>query len=133
MFKPDFNDIQYSHQKLCSVGDRIRSRREALGMTQEELAQKLGYKSRSSVNKVEKSRELSNKKVLQYANALHTTPGALMGWDLSESSDSHVVLDNNDELLIEIVSDLDNHSKQRVIAYAKKIKELHDMDKHVDK
>lgn len=35
------------------VGNIIRQRRIELGMTQDELAQKLGYKSRSSINKIE--------------------------------------------------------------------------------
>lgn len=35
------------------LGQRIKARREALGMTQEELADLLGYKSRSSLNKIE--------------------------------------------------------------------------------
>ena len=47
-----------------NIGERIRKCRENLDMTQEELALKLGYKSRSSVNKVENSRELSIKKRL---------------------------------------------------------------------
>ncbi len=64
-----------------TIGDRIKQRREQLGMTQEELAKKLGYASRSSVNKVEKSRELSNKKVKLYSDALKCTPAYLMGWD----------------------------------------------------
>lgn len=63
------------------MAQRIKQRREQLGMTQEELARKLGYASRSSVNKVEKSRELSNKKVKLYADALKCTPAYLMGWD----------------------------------------------------
>ena len=45
-----------------TVGDRIRARRTELGMTQEELAKKAGYKSRSSINKIELSRTLSNSK-----------------------------------------------------------------------
>lgn len=36
------------------IGERIRARREALGMSQSELARKVGYKSRSSINKLEK-------------------------------------------------------------------------------
>lgn len=67
-----------------NIGERIRNRREELGLTQEELAKKLGYKSRSSVNKVETSRELSNKKVRLYADALGTTPAYLMGWTSEE-------------------------------------------------
>ena len=38
-----------------TVGERIAARRKDLNMTQEELARKLGYKSRSSVNKIELS------------------------------------------------------------------------------
>ncbi len=64
-----------------NIGDRIRARREALGYTQEELAKKLGYASRSSVNKVENSRELSNKKVQMFAKILKVSPAYLMGWE----------------------------------------------------
>ena len=35
------------------IGDRIRKKREELGMSQEELAKKIGYRSRSSINKIE--------------------------------------------------------------------------------
>jgi len=64
-----------------SAADRIRARREELGLSQEELAFKLGYKNRSSVNKVENSRDLSLKKVRQYAEALQCSPAYLMGWE----------------------------------------------------
>lgn len=35
------------------IGERIKARRLELGLTQEELAKKMGYTSRSTVNKVE--------------------------------------------------------------------------------
>ena len=35
------------------VGELIKKRRIELGMSQDELARKVGYKSRSSVNKIE--------------------------------------------------------------------------------
>ncbi|WP_277408935.1 helix-turn-helix domain-containing protein [Lacrimispora xylanisolvens] len=35
------------------IGQIIKQRREELGMSQEELANKAGYKSRSSINKIE--------------------------------------------------------------------------------
>ena len=35
-----------------NIGDRIRLRREELGYTQDEVAKKLGYKHRSSVQKL---------------------------------------------------------------------------------
>ena len=35
------------------IGERIKYRREQLEMSQDELARRLGYKSRSSINKIE--------------------------------------------------------------------------------
>lgn len=64
-----------------TIGERIKNRREELGLTQDELAKKCGYKSRSSINKIELSRELPLKKVSLMADALNTTPGYLMGWE----------------------------------------------------
>lgn len=64
-----------------TIGQRIRARREELNMTQEELAKKLGYANRSSVNKVETSREVSMKKIDAFAKALNTTTAYLMGWE----------------------------------------------------
>ena len=40
-------------QKI-KIGLRIQQRRKALGLTQEELAFKMGYKSKSTINKIEK-------------------------------------------------------------------------------
>ena len=64
-----------------TIGERIKNRREELGMTQDELARKCGYKSRSSINKIELSRDLPLKKVSLMADVLQTTPGYLMGWE----------------------------------------------------
>lgn len=68
------------------IGDRIRAKREALGMSQEELATKIGYKSRSSINKIEKDgRGLPQSKILLIARALETTPDFLLGWSDDEA------------------------------------------------
>ena len=67
---------------MYEIGKRIKSRRESLGMTQDELALKLNYKSRSSVNKIETSgRGLPQSKIVAFAKALGTTPSYLMGWN----------------------------------------------------
>ncbi len=67
------------------IGDRIKSRREELGMSQDELAKKVGYKSRSSINKIEADgRGLPQRKIIAFAKALETTPADLMGWEQNE-------------------------------------------------
>ena len=64
-----------------TVGDRIKRRREELQLSQVELAQRLGYKSRSSINKIEiDGRGLPQTKIKAIADALDTTPSYIMGW-----------------------------------------------------
>lgn len=51
-------------------------------MTQEELARLTGYTDRSSIARIEKGEiDLPQSKIKQFAKALGTTPGHLMGWD----------------------------------------------------
>ena len=60
----------------------LRSLRQNRGLTQEELAKRMGYKSRSSINKIEKGEnDIPQSKIIAFAQALGTTPEALMGWD----------------------------------------------------
>lgn len=67
------------------IGDRIKRRREELGMTQDELARKAGYKSRSSINKIEiDGRGIPQPKIEALAKALKVTPAYLMGWEDAE-------------------------------------------------
>ena len=63
-----------------TIGERIKQRRLELGYTQDELAKKCGYKSRSSINKIELSRALPLPKVTLMANALECSESYLMGW-----------------------------------------------------
>lgn len=63
------------------IGDKIRQRRETIGMSQVELANKLGYTSRSSINKIEKDiNDIPQSKIIAFAEALETTPAFLMDW-----------------------------------------------------
>lgn len=72
-----------------TVGQRIAARRKELKMTQEELAKKLGYKSRSSVNKIELEwAEVPLSKIEKVAAALDCDAGYLMGWSEEKPSDA---------------------------------------------
>ncbi|GAA4653955.1 hypothetical protein GCM10023142_10930 [Anaerocolumna aminovalerica] len=65
---------------------RIKQRREELGLSQDELAKKLGYKSRSTIAKIEAGvNDIPQSKIEEFAEALYTTPKFLMG--LSDFSD----------------------------------------------
>lgn len=65
---------------LKTIGDRIKSKREDLGMTQGELAQKVGYTSHSSIAKAESGAiDLPQSKIEAIAKALQTSPAYLLG------------------------------------------------------
>lgn len=67
---------------MLTIGSRIRNRREELNLSQDELAKRLGYKSRSSINKIElDQRNLTQSKIKAIADALETTPAYIMGWE----------------------------------------------------
>ena len=68
---------------MSDLSTRVRLRREELGLSQEELAQRMGYRSRSSITKLEKGvNDLPQSKVEELAQALETTPAALLGLDI---------------------------------------------------
>ena len=62
--------------------DRIRQLRISRGMSQEELAKRLGYKSRASINKIELGKcDIAQSKIVAFAKVLGTSPAYLMGWN----------------------------------------------------
>lgn len=65
-----------------TFGERINKIRNEKGMTQDELAHAVGYKSRSTIAKIESGeRDVSQSMVIKFAKALNTTTAVLMGND----------------------------------------------------
>lgn len=72
------------------LGKNIKNRRKALKLTQEKLANILGYTSRSSISKIESGlADLTKDKIIDFANALETTPAYLMGWEDEKESNKN--------------------------------------------
>ncbi len=72
-----------------TMGERIKEARIKKGYSQTELAQLLGYKSRSSINKIEvNEREIPKSIILKLSEILDVTPAYLMGWESSNSLDN---------------------------------------------
>lgn len=67
------------------IGEKIKEKREKLNLSQEQLADKLGYKSKTSIHKVEQGMtDLPQSKIIEFAKALNTTPTYLMGLEIPE-------------------------------------------------
>lgn len=94
-------------------GDRIRKRRLELGLTQEELATRLGFKHKSSINKIEKGiHDLSETKIVAIANALDTTPSYIMGWD--DEEEEQPVKPSNLQRFTELLDGLSPEEQDRL-------------------
>jgi transcriptional regulator with XRE-family HTH domain len=92
--------------------DNIKKRRQELEMSQDELAKLLGYKSRSTIAKIESGEnDLTQTKIADFARALRTTPGELMGLsnDEGNNEDTILVLDDEDIRMLARKSDLNNN------------------------
>lgn len=99
-----------------TVYDRIRFMREQQGMSQQELANKVGFKTSSAVNKIELGkRDINQSKLVAFANALDTTPAYLMGWEDDPSPKS------TDEQLLELIDLLSDEQKASLIEFIKNI------------
>ena len=82
---------------MATLGDRIKERRLSLGMTQLTLAQKLGYKDKSTIAKIEVgSNDIPQSKIVAFAKALDTTPAYLMGWTEETSAPTLTRKDKRD-------------------------------------
>lgn len=67
--------------------ENIKALREKYGLSQEALAEKVGYKDRSTIAKIEAGLvDLSQSKIAAFAKALSVTPAYLMG--ISDNSDA---------------------------------------------
>ena len=72
---------------MSTVGENILRMRKRLGWTQEELATKMGYKSKSTINKIELGiNDIPQSKIVKFADVLGTTPAHLMGWNDEEEN-----------------------------------------------
>ena len=105
---------------MSEIGKNIRKLREKRGMSQEELALKVGYTSRTTINKIELGiNDPPRSKVELIADALYTTPAVLMGWVEEEVTEKNDVLANivlkmrEDEELLAWVAKLTDLSAEK--------------------
>lgn len=117
---------------MTGIGKRIMAKRKELGLTQEELALKMGYKSKSTINKIEMGiNDIPQSKIAQFAEALSTTPAYIMGWldsveekpveTANKLADWYLSLefkeDEDVKLLVESYQQLDKQKKEHLKQY----------------
>ena len=93
----------------------IKNKRQELGLSQEELAKKVGYKDRTSIAKIETGKvDLSQSKIMEFANVLGVSPSYLMGWDDEKEIENSYPLSDKEYTHITKYRKLDTISKELV-------------------
>lgn len=97
-----------------TIGEKIKARREELGMRQIDLARKLGYTSPAAISLIEKGKnQLKQKKIKAIADALNVDPLWLIG--ITDSMEGKNV-PKNAEILKDIEAFIGKSDKNREIA-----------------
>ena len=86
-----------------TIGERVKELRTKKGLTQQDLAELLGYKTKSSVAHIEKGRDIPRAMVVKLAQILDTTPAYLMGWEEQKES---TPTENDRSAVIKRINDL---------------------------
>lgn len=101
---------------MSTVGDNILNRRKELGLTQEELAKRMGYKSKSTINKIEMGiNDIPQGKIVKFAEALYTTPAHLMGWDEEDNSPEEPTLTEGENMLLDLFRRIPEDKQELVL------------------
>lgn len=104
---------------MIELYKNIKDRRRALGLTQTELAQKVGYSEKSSIARIENGLiDMPLSKVQEFAKALDCTASELMGDD--------GIIDPRKEELIEIADRLDDYFLARLVDKANQLLKMQD-------
>ena len=101
-----------------TIGDRIKQKRIEKGYSLRELAQIMGY-HHSTIGKAENGLvDLPQSRIVQFADALGTTPSYLMGWEDEQKKNdalADIVLRlRTDEELLAVVQAVCNLDREKL-------------------
>jgi transcriptional regulator with XRE-family HTH domain len=109
---------------LKGVGLRISTLRKSQGITQEGLAQMVGYTSRSSINKIERGLvDLPQSKIKDIAKALGTTPTYIMGIEEENPTAMYDGISEKRRELIEFAMTVPEEKAEMILRVMKSIVE----------
>lgn len=105
---------------MSTVGENILRMRKKLDWTQEELATKMGYKSKSTINKIEMGiNDIPQSKIVKFARVLGTTPAYLMGWSDDQHSEGNpspeIQLSEGEKMLLDLFRRVPEEKQQLVL------------------
>ena len=110
------------------IGNKIKSRRIELGMTQMDLAKKMGYKSKSTINKIELGiNDINQSKMKKMAHALEVPVDYLIDDNVVETTTASVSVKHLSKYA-ELLSKLSPKSQASAIQYIEFLKSQEDQN-----
>lgn len=107
---------EYRTEYLTKFGAEVRRLRVEKGLSQDDLAQACGYKSRSSINKIEKGiYDLPLPKLKILAEALGIDP--MYFFEIDVHSEKDVTLSPDEVSLVQSYRTLNEKGKEKTIEY----------------
>ena len=101
-----------------TIGQRIKIKREEKGLSQKELANLIGYESKTAISFIEADkRELPFEKLSEVAKVLEVSPNWLLGW-----SEEPILIKTDLSLTIEELEGLNSDQLARIRDYIQFIK-----------
>ena len=71
---------------MIDLYKNIKEERIKKGLSQDELAQKVGYADKTMISRIENGKiDLPQSKIEEFAKVFGVTPGYLMGWDVPKT------------------------------------------------
>ena len=99
-----------------NIYERIKALRIKNGMSQYDLALKVGYEGRSAISKVEQGkRDISQSMIVKYAEALGVTPAYLLYGDEENPSTDN----DGGEELVKVFNSLPLESQKQLLDFAR--------------
>ena len=90
---------------MTTPGERIKALREEKGMTQEELAHRLGLSSRTSISHYENGRDIPRSLIVELAEIFEVSPLYIQCWIDEKQSDIIEIINSLSDTQLDEVKD----------------------------
>lgn len=110
-----------------TFGERVKKARERRGITQQEFADRLGYKNKSTITKIENdTNDVTRTKIIEMSRILGVSIGYLMGWEEMPEEEDPV------DVLYSDIQRLPVHLRENVEQYVSFVTSSHLKTKEED-
>lgn len=111
-----------------SIGERIKARRQELGLSQRDLAKRMGYTDHTTITRVESGKvDLPMSRVAKFAEALRVSPSYIMGWE-DEDKKNPATMDGMSENRMKLMRFLETVPEDKAEMLLKVMKSILEAD-----